>query len=97
VNPFDSFDAIEQRLVGRGILNYQLGLAVNGQDQRVPGLSEAAEQIEGIALELTERPNVVGQVEHRVLIKFALNLMIVRANQELEKFRRGRAAATPTG
>src|SRR5262245_21529444 len=53
LNPFDGFDAIEQRLVGRRILNNQLGLAVDRQDQRVPGLSKAAEQIDGIALELT--------------------------------------------
>ena len=42
----------------------------------VPGLPEAVEQIGGIALELTERPDVVGEVEHHFLIKFALNLMI---------------------
>jgi hypothetical protein len=34
----------------------------------VPALSETIEQIDGIALELTERPNVIGQVQHRFLI-----------------------------
>jgi len=42
----------------RRVLDHQLGLAVDGQG--VPGLSEATEQIDRIALELTERPNVVG-------------------------------------
>jgi hypothetical protein len=32
-------------VVGRRILDHQLGLAVDGQDQGVPGLSEAVEQI----------------------------------------------------
>jgi hypothetical protein len=33
LNALDGFDSIEQRPVGRRILNYQLGLAVDGQDQ----------------------------------------------------------------
>jgi len=60
LNALDRFDSIEERLVSCRILDDQLSLAVDRQDQRVPGLSEAFEQIDGIALELTERPNVVG-------------------------------------
>jgi hypothetical protein len=43
LNAFDGFDSIEQRLVGRRILDHQFGLTVDGQDQRVRGLSEAVE------------------------------------------------------
>jgi hypothetical protein len=60
LNSFDGFDPIEQRLVGRRILDHQLGFAIDGQDKRVPGLPEAIAQVDRIALELTERPNVVG-------------------------------------
>jgi hypothetical protein len=54
LNPFDRLDAVEQGLVGRRILDHELGLAVDGQDKGVSGLSEAIEQVEGIAFELTE-------------------------------------------
>jgi hypothetical protein len=56
LNPFDSFDPIEQRLVGRRILDHEFSLAVDGQDKRMSGLSEAIEQIGGIALEFAKRP-----------------------------------------
>jgi hypothetical protein len=60
LNPFDGFDPIQQRLVGCRILDHEFGFAVDGQDKGEPGLPEPIEQIDRFALELTERPNVVG-------------------------------------
>jgi hypothetical protein len=79
LNAFDGFDSIEQRLVGRRILDHELGLAVDGQDKGVSSLPEALEQVHRIAFELTERTNVVSKIEHHILIEFALNLMITRS------------------
>src|SRR5262245_43618913 len=74
LNPFDRLDAVEERLVGLGILHDQLGLAVDGQDKRVSGLPEPIQQVDGIALELTERTNVVGKNRasrpHQICIEF---------------------------
>ena len=56
-------------ILGVGVLDYNLGLAVDGQDKRVYGLPEALEQVDGIAPELTERSDVVGKVEHHILVE----------------------------
>jgi hypothetical protein len=60
LNPFDGFDSVEEGLVGRRILDDEFGLAVDGQNEGVPGPSDAIEEIDGIAFELAERPNVIG-------------------------------------
>jgi hypothetical protein len=64
LNPFDGLDAVEQRLVSRRVLHHQLRFSIYGQDERMSGLAKAIEQLDGVALEITERANVVGQIEH---------------------------------
>jgi hypothetical protein len=76
LNPFDGLHAIQQRLVRLGVLHDEFGFAVYGQHERMPGVPEAIQEIDRIALELTEGTNVVGKVEHHILIQFALNVMI---------------------
>lgn len=65
--PLDALDglhAVEQRLVRLRILHDQLRLAVDCQDQGMPGFAETIEQLHRVALEVTERTNVVGKIEH---------------------------------
>jgi len=77
LNALDGLDSIQQRLVGLRILYDQFRLPVDGQNQGMTCLSETIQQIDRVALEVTERPNVVGEIEHEwLLIIFASNLMI---------------------
>lgn len=64
--PLDALDglhAVEQRLVLR-ILHDQLRLAVDCQDQGMPGFAETIEQLHRVALEVTERTNVIAEIAH---------------------------------
>jgi hypothetical protein len=55
LNPLDGLDSVEQRLVGPGILNHQLCLAVDRQHKGMSGLAEAVQEVDRVALEVTER------------------------------------------
>ena len=56
--------SVEQRLIGLGVLHDQLRLAIDRQNKGMPGLSKAVQEIDRVALEVTERPNIVGNVQH---------------------------------
>jgi hypothetical protein len=64
LNALDGLDSIHERLVGLRILYDQFRLPVDGQHQGMTCLSETIQQIDRVALEVTERPNVVGEIEH---------------------------------
>src|SRR5262245_39638727 len=57
---FDRLDAIKQGLVGLGILHDQLRLAIDRQHKGVPGLPQAVQQIDRVALEVAERADIIG-------------------------------------
>jgi hypothetical protein len=84
LNPFDGFDPIEQRLVGRRILDHEFSLAVDGQHKRVSGRPQTVQQVNRVAFEVTERTDVVGKIEHGLLIKSASNLMVTRSCRRVQ-------------
>src|SRR5690242_9875752 len=75
LNPFDRLDAVEQGLVSLRVLHHQLRLAVDRQNEGMAGLPKAIQEIDRVALEVAERTDVVGKVEHVGPIKSASNLM----------------------
>src|SRR3972149_12019457 len=64
LNAFDRFDAVEQRLIGLGVLHDTLRLAIDRQNEGMPGLSEAVQEVDRVALEVTERTDVVSHIQH---------------------------------
>jgi hypothetical protein len=62
MNALNRLDAFEKLLVGLRVLDDDLGLPVNRQDQWITGLLEAIEELRGVALEIAEGSNVVGNV-----------------------------------
>ena len=52
------FGKLHQPLVRRRVLNYQLGLAVNGQDNWMTRLLQFAEKVRRVPLEVGKRVNV---------------------------------------
>jgi hypothetical protein len=56
--------ALEELLVGFGVLDDDLGSAVDRQDQGIAGLLEPFQELRRISLEIAERPNVIGDVQH---------------------------------
>jgi hypothetical protein len=47
-----------------GVLHDQLRLTVDGQNKEMPRLLEAVQEVDGIALEVAERTDVVSKTEH---------------------------------
>jgi len=55
LNTLDGLNSIQQRLVGLRVLHHQLRLPVDGQDQGMTRLPKTIEQLDRVALEVTER------------------------------------------
>jgi hypothetical protein len=62
LNTLDCLHAVEQRLIGIGILHHEFRAAVDGQDKRVAGLSQTLQKISRIPFEITQRSDVIGQI-----------------------------------
>src|SRR5262249_26594309 len=77
---FDRLYTVEQSLVRLGVLHDQLRLAVDGQHQGVSRLPEAVQQVNRVALEVAERTDVVGKIEHvgphQICIEFDDHTMV---------------------
>jgi hypothetical protein len=85
LDALDGLDALQKLLVGFRILDDDLGSPVDRQDQRVAGFLEAVEELRRVSLEVTEGPNIVGNVQHGVLTKFASNLMIASCDDSVNQ------------
>jgi len=64
LNPLDSLNAVDQRLVGLRVLHDKLRLPIDGQNKGMTRLPKTIEQLDGVPLEVTERSNVVGKIKH---------------------------------
>jgi len=62
LNSLDRLDAVEQSLVGLRVLHDELRFPVDGQDQGMASLPKTIEQLDRVAFEVAERPNIVGQI-----------------------------------
>ena len=65
-NGFEELLIVEELLVGVRALDYDLGLAVDGQDGRLSGFLELANQDLGISLEFAEGVNVCKVEGHTI-------------------------------
>jgi antitoxin MazE len=74
---FRLVDLVEKFLVGGGVLNNQLRLAVNGEDNRTAGLAHARDKLAGFALEVAEGMDVLTDIDggHNIRTKLALNFI----------------------
>jgi hypothetical protein len=64
LNALDGLHALQELLVGLGVLDDDLGLTVSRENQRVAGLLEAFEQFRRVALEVARR----SCVRHAIVI-----------------------------
>jgi hypothetical protein len=64
LDPFDGLNPVEQRLVRPCVLHDQPGLPIDRQHQGMAGHPEAVQEVGRVALEVTERSDVVGKIEH---------------------------------
>jgi hypothetical protein len=64
LDAFDGFDAIQEGLIRLGILHDEFGPSIDRKHQRMSRLSETAKKIHRVPLEVTERSNVVGEIQH---------------------------------
>jgi len=95
LNPLDGLHAFEENLVGFSILDDDLGLPVNRQDQGIPCLLEAVEKFRRVSLEVAEGSDVVRNVQHGGLTKFASNLIISLFKDLVNDLDSGLAPVTP--
>ena len=56
---------LAEPLVGGGVLDDQLGLAVDGQDDRLAGLLHLINEFRRVLFEIGQRVNVAADVEHQ--------------------------------
>jgi hypothetical protein len=61
---FQFIQVVENLLVGSGILNYNFGLSVDGQNDGMTCIAHLLEEVAGVSLEITERMDVFADVEH---------------------------------
>ena len=59
---FQPLGQVEEPLIGFGVLHHQLGLAVDGEHERLAGLLELIEEFGGVPLEVGEGVDIAGQV-----------------------------------
>jgi len=75
-NGLKSVNRLQQLLVGRGVLDYELGLAVDSENHRLPSFLQLVEKCWCVAFEVGQGINPFTQINHLQTLLFENRIRI---------------------